>query len=162
MAKRKRLPSPPLTPLSKTFQSNKHLQMKPCFMIQQKRNTETPHSQIKNNFNKSRAEELFTEEDPALQRHNTKNLNQIFPETELRGLSPHFHIHVSVSDLHIPRSGPHFLPAAGIYVYRSWEQTHEWGNWDWGRAIPFLEHINGISLQCDGPKHKRISEKLFI
>jgi hypothetical protein len=25
----------------------------------------------------------------------------------LRGLSPNFHIHVSVSDLYIPRIGPH-------------------------------------------------------
>jgi hypothetical protein len=37
-----------------------------------------------------------------LQRHNTENLKQIFPEKELRGLSPNFHIHVSVSDLYIP------------------------------------------------------------
>ncbi len=28
----------------------------------------------------------------ALQRHNTENLKQIFPETELRSLSPNFHI----------------------------------------------------------------------
>ncbi len=33
--------------------------------------------------------------------------------------------------------------AAGKYVDRSWEyiyrkQTHECGNWDWGRTIPFL------------------------
>jgi hypothetical protein len=41
----------------------------------------------------------------ALQRHNTVNSKQIFPETELRGLSPNFHIHVSVSDLYIPRIG---------------------------------------------------------
>ena len=32
---------------------------------------------------------------------------QIFPEKELRGLSPNFPIHVSVSDLYIPRIGPH-------------------------------------------------------
>jgi hypothetical protein len=31
-----------------------------------------------------------------------KNLKQIFPEKELRGHSPNFHIHVSVSDLYIP------------------------------------------------------------
>jgi hypothetical protein len=37
----------------------------------------------------------------ALQRHNTENLKQIFPEKELRGLNPNFHIHVSVSDLYI-------------------------------------------------------------
>ncbi len=38
----------------------------------------------------------------ALQRTNTENLKQIFPEKELRGHSPNFHIHVSVSDLYIP------------------------------------------------------------
>ncbi len=36
----------------------------------------------------------------AMQR--TENPNQIFPEKELRGHSPNFHIHVSVSDLYIP------------------------------------------------------------
>jgi hypothetical protein len=47
--------------------------------------------------------------------------------------SPIFHIHVSVSDLYIPRIGPHiFLPQkrqtdfVNIYVNRS--QTHECGN----------------------------------
>jgi predicted DNA-binding protein with PD1-like motif len=35
----------------------------------------------------------------ALQRTNTEYWKQIFPEKELRGLSPNFHIHVSVSDL---------------------------------------------------------------
>jgi hypothetical protein len=40
-----------------------------------------------------------------LQRHNTENSKQIFPEKELRGLSPDFHIHVSVIDLYIPRIG---------------------------------------------------------
>jgi hypothetical protein len=34
-----------------------------------------------------------------LQRHNTKNLKQMFPEKEYPGLIPNFHIHVSVSDL---------------------------------------------------------------
>ncbi len=38
----------------------------------------------------------------SLQRHNNENSKQIFPEKELRGLSPDFHIHVSVSDLYIP------------------------------------------------------------
>ena len=37
-----------------------------------------------------------------LQRQNAKNLKQIFPEKEYRGLSPNFHIHVSVSGLYIP------------------------------------------------------------
>ncbi len=37
----------------------------------------------------------------ALLRTNTKNSKQIFPEKELRGHTPSFHIHVSVSDLYI-------------------------------------------------------------
>ncbi len=36
-----------------------------------------------------------------LQRHNTKNLKQLFPEEDLLCLSPNFHIHVSVSDVYI-------------------------------------------------------------
>jgi hypothetical protein len=35
----------------------------------------------------------------ALQRQNAKNLKQMFPEKEYRGLSPNFHIHVPVSEL---------------------------------------------------------------
>jgi hypothetical protein len=31
----------------------------------------------------------------------------VFPEKELLSLSPNFHIDVSVSDLYIPRLGPH-------------------------------------------------------
>jgi hypothetical protein len=34
----------------------------------------------------------------ALQRHNTESSKQIFPEKELGGLCPNFHIHLSVSD----------------------------------------------------------------
>jgi hypothetical protein len=37
----------------------------------------------------------------ALQRTNTKNSKQIFPEKELRGHSHNFHIDVFVSKLHI-------------------------------------------------------------
>ncbi len=44
-----------------------------------------------------------------LQRHNTENLKQIFPEKELRGLGPNFHIHVSVGNLYIPMIGLPFL-----------------------------------------------------
>jgi hypothetical protein len=41
----------------------------------------------------------------AMQKHNTENSKQIFPEKELRGHSPNSYIHVSVSDLTIPMSG---------------------------------------------------------
>ncbi len=41
----------------------------------------------------------------ALQRKNAENLKQIFPEKEYWGLTPNFHIHVSVSELYIPTMG---------------------------------------------------------
>jgi hypothetical protein len=73
-----------------------------------------------------------------LQRRNTENTKQIFPEKELCGLSPNFHIHVSVSDLYIPRLVSY--SAAQKYVlsceYINRSQAHECGNWDYGRAIP--------------------------
>jgi hypothetical protein len=53
--------------------------------------------------------------------HCTENSKQIFAEMELRGLVPNFYIHVSVSDLYIPRIGlPIMLycvcgPIVGIY-----------------------------------------------
>jgi hypothetical protein len=33
----------------------------------------------------------------------------VFPEKELRGLSPNFHSHASVSDLYIPTICPHIV-----------------------------------------------------
>jgi hypothetical protein len=55
------------------------------------------------------------------QKTNTENSKQIFPEKELRGHSPNFHIHVSVSDLYIPTINLPILlqeicgPTLGIY-----------------------------------------------
>jgi hypothetical protein len=46
----------------------------------------------------------------ALQRQNAENLKQIFPEKEYRGLSPNFHIHVSVGELYISTMGLPYLP----------------------------------------------------
>jgi hypothetical protein len=73
------------------------------------------------------------------QRTNTENSKQIFPEEELRGHSPYFHIHMSVSDFYIPSIVCLFC--CRKYVDWSWEyinctQEYECGNWDWGRAIP--------------------------
>jgi hypothetical protein len=48
-----------------------------------------------------------------LQRTNEENLKQIFLEKELRGHSPNFHIHVSVSDFYIPTIDLPILHAAG-------------------------------------------------
>jgi hypothetical protein len=53
--------------------------------------------------------------------HCNGNSVYMFLFWELRGLSPNFHIHVSVSDLYIPRIGPHISssrkgrPIVGIY-----------------------------------------------
>jgi hypothetical protein len=58
---------------------------------------------------------------PALQRQNTEISKQIFPEKEYRGLSPNFHLHVSVSDLYTPTIGLTILleeicrPILGLY-----------------------------------------------
>ncbi len=77
---------------------------------------------------------------PHCKEHNTEKSKQIFQEKELRGHQSQCpHSCVSVSDLHIPTMDlPH--SAAGRPVGRSWEymnhsQTHECGNWDWGRTI---------------------------
>jgi hypothetical protein len=43
----------------------------------------------------------------ALAVHCKENPIYVFLFWELRSLSPNFHIHVSVSDLYIPRIGPH-------------------------------------------------------
>ncbi len=53
--------------------------------------------------------------------HCNVNPIYVFPEKKLCGLSPTVHIHVSVSDLYIPRIGPHNSysrigrPFVGIY-----------------------------------------------
>jgi hypothetical protein len=47
----------------------------------------------------------FTTDCATLQKDNTENSKLIFPVKELRGLSPNFHFHVSVSDLYIPTNG---------------------------------------------------------
>ncbi len=56
-----------------------------------------------------------------------------------RNCAASFHIHVSLTIYIFPESVCLFC--CRKYVNRSWEdinrsQTHECGNWDWGRAIP--------------------------
>ncbi len=71
----------------------------------------------------------------------------VFPEKELRGLSPNFHIHESLSNLHIPTFGPPmYFPYAAELADRSAEyinhpQKHECRNWDCSRAVPFPGNI---------------------
>ncbi len=54
-----------------------------------------------------------------LQRQNTENWKQIFPEKELRGLNPNFHIHVSESDLY------EYIPTIGLPILM---QEHIWSD----------------------------------
>ncbi len=53
-----------------------------------------------------------------LQRHNTENSKQKFPEKELRGYSPNSYIPVSVSDLYIPLIGLPILPQENRWTER--------------------------------------------
>jgi hypothetical protein len=61
-----------------------------------------------------------------LQRTNTENLKQIFPEMELLGLSPNFHIHVFVSDLYIPTIDLPILLQEIFGIYKSLTDTRIW------------------------------------
>ncbi len=63
--------------------------------------------------------------EPTMQRQNAENLKQIFPEKEYRGLSPNFHIHVSVSELYTPTMGLPVLleEICGLEIYKSLKDT---------------------------------------
>ncbi len=59
----------------------------------------------------------------------------VFLFWELRGFSPNFHIHVSVSDLYIPRIGPHIscsrIVRPILEIYKSLTDTiYECRNWE--------------------------------
>ncbi len=76
-----------------------------------------------------------------LQRHKYQKFETNIPRKELRGLSPNTYIHVSVSYCYIPTIGLPILLQKKVdpsWEYTDHSQTHECGNWDWGRAIPFL------------------------
>ncbi len=80
----------------------------------------------------------------ALQRTNTKTLNQIFPEKELCGHSPNLHIHGSVSDLYIPKVNLlQEICGPILGIYKSLTNTWMWKLGLWPRN-PEKEYINGI------------------
>ncbi len=79
-----------------------------------------------------------------LQRSNTENAKQIFPEKELRCHSPNFHIPLSVSDLYIPTIDLQEICGRILGIYKSLTDTHECLNWDCRLPNTKKEYINGI------------------
>ncbi len=51
-----------------------------------------------------------------LQRQNAENFQQIFPEKEYRGLSPNFHIYVSVSEFIYSHDGSAFSAGGNMWT----------------------------------------------
>jgi hypothetical protein len=81
-----------------------------------------------------------------LQRHNTENSKQIFPEKELHGHSPNFHIHVSMSDLYIPTIGLSFLLQENMWTdYKSLTDTNVEIETE-AAQFPEKEYTNGIFI----------------
>jgi hypothetical protein len=79
-----------------------------------------------------------------LQRQNAGNLKQIFPEKDYWGLSPNFHIHVSVSELYTVFPRWVCLFCWRKYVDRSWEYIVEIGAE--AALFPENKYINGIAV----------------
>ncbi len=73
---------------------------------------------------------------PTLQRINTENSKQTFPEKELRGHSLNFHIRASVSDLYI-RTIDLPIPLQEIGTEAAQFPEKEYIN-------GIFEHINGV------------------
>jgi hypothetical protein len=95
--------------------------------------------------------------------HCNENPIYVFPEKELSGLSSNFYMDVSVTIyiLYLPRIGPNiFLQQNSRQIVGIYSQTHECGNWDWGRAIPYLEifvsNFRYCILQCGHPRYSTL------
>ncbi len=86
-----------------------------------------------------------------LQRQNAENLKQIFLEKEYRGLSPNFHMHVSVRELYILTMGLPFLleKICGPIDHR--HMNVETGAK--AALFPEKEYINGIAVAVQWQVH---------
>ncbi len=81
-----------------------------------------------------------------------RNFETSIPRKRIARLSPNFHVHVSVSDLHKYSHDGSVYSAAGKYVDRSWEyvnrsHTQEFGHLGRGHAIFFLG-IHKWNFRC--------------
>ena len=83
--------------------------------------------------------------------HCNENPIYSFPEKELRGLGPNFHISQDRST---------YFPADRLWEYISRSQTHECGNWNWGRAIP-RKGIHKWDFRCSAP-YAKLGTKTLI
>jgi hypothetical protein len=104
---------------------------------------------------------INTRERPsALQRTNAENSKQIFPEQELRGHSPNFHIHVSVSDLYISMTDlPVFLQEIPVPILGIYKSITDTWMWKLGQAIP-RKGIHKWDFLCSVPISHQISKVL--
>ncbi len=82
------------------------------------------------------------------------NENPIYvvPEKELRGLSPNFHINVSLRDLYILRIGPHIFLQQNRQTNGGNIISHRHMNVEIGTEFLFWEYLlrifSIVSLQC--------------
>jgi hypothetical protein len=75
---------------------------------------------------------------------------RIFPKQNYNLLSPSSYTHISVEIYIFPGSVLPILLQDRSWKYINRSQTHECGNWDWGRAIP-RKGIQKCYYRCSVP-----------
>ncbi len=79
--------------------------------------------------------------------HCNENSIYVFLNWELRGLSLNFHIHVSLSDLYIPRNGPHIFLCALSSHRKVYVESEKVALWTVSKQFSevFLTHVNNVT-----------------